>query len=167
VLKIPDGSFSRGVFKAENPDQYKEITTRLFKESDLILAQEFLYTDFDWRIGVLNRQPIFACQYFMSKSHWQIVKYDAKGKPVEGGYKAWNVAEVSNDIVSTAVAAANLIGNGFYGVDLKQNAQGVYVIEVNDNPNLETGVEDNYEGNKVYDAIIGEFVRRLDAQKAV
>jgi len=52
-------------------------------------------------------------------------------------------------------------------VDLKQNAQGVYVIEVNDNPNLETGVEDNYEGNKVYDAIIGEFVRRLDAQKAV
>jgi len=167
VLKIPDGSFSRGVFKAENPEQYKEITTRLFKESDLILAQEFLYTDFDWRIGVLNRQPIFACQYFMSKSHWQIVKYDTKGKAVEGGYKAWNVAEVPNDIVNIAVAAANLIGNGFYGVDLKQNAQGVYVIEVNDNPNLETGVEDDYEGNKIYDAIIGEFVRRLDAQKAV
>ena len=167
VLKIPDGSFSRGVFKAETTEQYKDITSRLFKESDLILAQEFLYTEFDWRIGVLNRQPIFACQYFMSKSHWQIVKYDANGKPSEGGYKAWNVREVADNIVNTAVAAANLIGNGFYGVDLKQNAQGVYVIEVNDNPNLETGVEDAYEGNKVYEAIIAEFVRRLDAQKAV
>jgi glutathione synthase/RimK-type ligase-like ATP-grasp enzyme len=167
VLKIPDGSFSRGVFKAETAAKYEEITTSLFKESDLILAQEFLYTEFDWRIGVLNRQPIFACQYFMSKSHWQIVKYDAKGKPSEGGYKAWNVGEVPDNIVNTAVAAANLIGNGFYGVDVKQNVQGVYVIEVNDNPNLETGVEDAYEGNKVYEIIIAEFVRRLDAQKAV
>lgn len=75
VLKIPDSSFSRGVIKADNLDELKEITSRLFEESDLILAQEFLYTPFDWRIGILNRVPIYACQYFMSKKHWQIIQH--------------------------------------------------------------------------------------------
>jgi hypothetical protein len=30
-----------------------------------------MYTDFDWRIGVLDRQPIFASKYFMSQGHWR------------------------------------------------------------------------------------------------
>ena len=55
VLKIPDGSFSRGVFKVTNRPELLEVAGRLFKSSDLVLAQEFLYTDFDWRVGILNR----------------------------------------------------------------------------------------------------------------
>lgn len=166
VLKIPDGSFSRGVFKAENADQYRSITEKLFRESDLILAQEYLYTEFDWRIGVLNRQPIFACQYYMSRSHWQIVKHGSKGGFTEGGYKSWQIEAVPPGVIDTALQAANLIGDGFYGVDIKQNDEGLYVIEVNDNPNLETGVEDAAEGDALYLRILGEFVRRLDIRKA-
>jgi len=166
VLKIPDGSFSRGVFKAGNAKEAKEITDRLFKESDLILAQEFLYTEFDWRIGVLNRRPLFACQYFMSRAHWQIVKHEASGRHVEGAYKAWPVEQAPQEVVNAALAAANLIGDGLYGVDVKQNERGVFVIEINDNPNVDSGVEDACLGDGVYQAIIGEFVRRLDARKA-
>lgn len=165
VLKIPDGSFSRGVFKAENAGQFRSITEKLFRESDLILAQEYLYTEFDWRIGVLNRQPIFACQYYMSKAHWQIVKHGSKGGFTEGGYKSWPLDQVVPEVIDTAVKAANLIGDGFYGVDIKQNEDGLYVIEVNDNPNLETGVEDAAEGEALYLTILGEFVRRLDRRK--
>jgi glutathione synthase/RimK-type ligase-like ATP-grasp enzyme len=51
-------------------------------------------------------------------------------------------------------------------VDLKQNENGLYVIEVNNNPNLETGVEDAAEGEGLYLTILGEFVRRLDSRKA-
>ena len=29
-------------------------------------AQEYLATDFDWRVGVLDRRPLFACKYFMA-----------------------------------------------------------------------------------------------------
>lgn len=166
VLKIPDGSFSRGVYKAENPEQYEKITQKLFRESDLILAQEYLYTEFDWRIGILNREPIFACQYYMSKAHWQIVKHGSKGGFTEGGYKSWHLSRVPPAVVDTALKAANLMGDGFYGVDIKQNENGLYVIEVNDNPNLETGVEDAAEGDALYLNILGEFVRRLDARKA-
>ena len=38
--------------------------------------------------------------------------------------------------------AARPIGAGFYGVDLKETNDGIFVIEVNDNPNLEHGIED-------------------------
>lgn len=163
VLKVPDGSFSNGVFKAENSAKFREIAARLFKSSELILAQEYLYTEFDWRIGVLNRQPFFASQYFMSKKHWQIVNYDAEGHAIEGDFKTWAVVDAPKEVVEMALRAANLIGDGLYGVDIKQTAEGgVYVIEINDNPNLDQGVEDQVLKERLYQIIMGEFVRRLD-----
>jgi glutathione synthase/RimK-type ligase-like ATP-grasp enzyme len=167
VLKIPDGSFSRGVSKAENQQQLNEIARNLFKDSELILAQEFLYTAYDWRIGILNRQPLFACQYFMSKSHWQIVNHGPSGRFTEGGFKTLPVSEAPAEVVSVAVKAANLIGDGFYGVDVKQNDSGVFVIEVNDNPNVEAGVEDACLKSELYERLLGEFVRRLDQRRGV
>jgi glutathione synthase/RimK-type ligase-like ATP-grasp enzyme len=162
VLKIPDGSFSRGIYKAENQEQARQYSQSLFKDSDLILAQEYVYTEFDWRIGILNRQPLFACQYFMSKAHWQIVRHDDSGRAKEGGYKAWSLQEVPAGVVDIALRAANLIGDSFYGVDIKQTDKGILVMEVNDNPNAETGVEDAVLGNAMYESIMGEFLRRLE-----
>src|SRR5208282_1178691 len=69
VLKIPDGSFSRGVFKVETKQQLKDAMADLFRRSELIIAQEFMPTKFDWRIGIINSRPIYACQYFMSRNH--------------------------------------------------------------------------------------------------
>lgn len=165
VLKVPDGSFSLGVHKANNRAELSAITTRLFHESELILAQEFVYTDFDWRVGVLNRTPIFACQYFMSKSHWQIVKYAPSGRITEGTFKSWALGDVPQEVITTAVKAANLIGDGLYGVDVKQHNDKFYVIEVNDNPNIEAGVEDAHLKGELYNIIIRDFVRRLDSRR--
>lgn len=165
VLKVPDGAFSQGVFKAGNREELEAITRRLFKDSDLILAQEYLYTEFDWRIGVLNRKPIYACQYFMFKKHWQIVKHADSGGFQEGNAKTWAVAEVPRAVVDIAVKAAGLIGDGLYGVDIKQSDKGVYVIEVNDNPNLDVGVEDRYLREALFELVMAEFLRRLEARK--
>lgn len=165
VLKIPDGSFSRGVFKAKDAAEAKEITGRLFKESDLILAQEYRYTSFDWRVGILNQQPLFVCKYFMSRAHWQIVKHGPSGKSTEGGYEALPIDRAPQEVINTALAATRLIGDGLYGVDLKQDAEGVYVIEVNDNPNLESGVEDLILKDGLYQLILSEFIRRLESRK--
>ncbi|HSM27794.1 MAG TPA: RimK family alpha-L-glutamate ligase, partial [Thioalkalivibrio sp.] len=162
VLKIPDGSFSRGVFKASNRSELESIAKKLLKESDLILAQEFVYTDFDWRIGVLNKRPLYASQYFMSRKHWQIVNHEAKGGPRHGGFRTVDIAEAPGPVVRTAVKAANLIGDGLYGVDLKVTDRGVMVIEVNDNPNLDAGVEDKILGEALYRTLMEDFVRRLD-----
>lgn len=167
VLKVPDGSFSLGVFKAEDRAELQQICARMFRDSELILAQEYLYTEFDWRVGILNRTPVFVCQYFMSRQHWQIVNHGPEGRFSEGGYKAWPVDEAPAEVVSVALQAANLIGDGLYGVDVKQNKNGVYVIEVNDNPNLEAGVEDAFLKDELYSLILREFVRRLEMNKVL
>ncbi len=165
VLKIPDGSFSRGVFKAESASQYLEISEKLLKESDLILAQEYVYTGFDWRIGILNRRPLFACQYFMSKHHWQIVKHTSGGRVEEGGTKTWRVEDVPTEVIKAALSAAMPIGDGLYGVDVKQTEKGIFVIEVNDNPNLDGGWEDGVLGDELYRIILQEFVRRIESKR--
>lgn len=162
VLKIPDSSFSRGVHKVDTVDELRNIANKLFSDSDVILAQEYMYTDFDWRIGILNRHSLFACQYFMSRRHWQIMKYDDSGEYTEGASKTWRVEDVPGAVVKTALAAANLIGDGFYGVDVKESDAGPVVIEVNDNPSIDSGVEDKVLGDELYRAVIEEFTRRLD-----
>ncbi len=165
VLKIPDGAFSLGVHKARDRTELETIGARLLEHSELILAQEFIYTEYDWRIGILNHQPLYACQYFMSKSHWQILKHGARGGVSEGDSRTLAVEQAPGSVVQTALKAANLIGDGLYGVDLKQNEHGVFVIEVNDNPNIDAGVEDAWLKDRLYAAILEEFVRRLDRNK--
>lgn len=166
VLKIPDGSFSRGVYKAANRRELEEVTAKLFRESDLILAQEYLYTEYDWRIGILDGEALFACQYFMSKNHWQIVDHKTGGGFSEGRFRTMPIEEAPENVVALALRSTRLIGNGLYGVDIKSNADGgAYVIEINDNPNLEAGVEDRCLGDQLYRIILGSFVRRIDARR--
>jgi glutathione synthase/RimK-type ligase-like ATP-grasp enzyme len=165
VLKIPDGSFSRGVFKAQNRNELKEIARRLFRQSELILAQQYTYTEFDWRVGVLNGEPLYVCQYFMSRDHWQIVNHSAKGGAREGSATTLAVADAPGEVVETALRASRLIGDGLYGVDLKQTGEGVLVIEVNDNPSLDAGVEDLVLKDQLYTRIMADLVRRLELKR--
>lgn len=165
VIKVPDGSFSRGVVKVLNRIQLMETADKLFRESDLLLAQEYMETSFDWRVGVLNRRPIFVCQYFMARGHWQIVKYGKGDKFTEGGCKTFAVHDAPPVVVDVATRAASLVGNGLYGVDLKQDPEGrVYVMEINDNPNIEAGYEDAVLKDELYRIVLEEFIRRLDEQ---
>jgi glutathione synthase/RimK-type ligase-like ATP-grasp enzyme len=168
VLKIPDGAFSRGVHKANTRPELESIADRLFEESDLILAQEFMQTEFDWRVGVLNGKPIFVCQYFMAKDHWQVVKYAAPGsdKYIEGGDRSFAVEDAPADVVALGTKAASLIGDGLYGVDIKQTSRGLVVVEVNDNPNIDAGVEDTVLKDELYRLVIVDFIRRLEQRTA-
>lgn len=161
VLKIPDGAFSRGVVKINNSDELEREAEKLFEKSALILAQAFMPTDFDWRIGVMNRQPIFACKYMMSRGHWQIYQHHSSGRITSGSFETLDLKQVPKNVVEIAVKAANLIGSGLYGVDLKEIDGQIYVIEVNDNPSIDRHVEDAFLGDLLYDRIMTEFLRRI------
>lgn len=165
VLKIPDGSFSRGMHKAENREQLLEGGADLLKHSRLILAQEYVYTPYDWRVGVLNGEPLFVCQYMMSRNHWQIVNHSKDGTFKQGAWKTFAVEDAPTEVVEIGCKAARLIGDGLYGVDLKQTDKGLMIIEVNDNPSLETQVEDKVLKDELYERILKEFIRRIDAKK--
>jgi glutathione synthase/RimK-type ligase-like ATP-grasp enzyme len=162
VIKIPDGSFSRGVFKVASHDELQVILDEVFDASDLVIAQEFIPTPFDWRVGVLDGKPLFVCQYFMARKHWQIVKHGGDKGPEAGGAKAWAVDAAPPQVVDIGTRAAQLIGRGLYGVDLKETADGVFVIEVNDNPNIDTGVEDAVLKDDLYRLIMQDLVRRIE-----
>ncbi|WP_203141200.1 RimK family protein [Marinobacter mangrovi] len=165
VVKIPDGAFSRGVMRAENEAQLKEALKALFRQSALVLAQEYLYTDYDWRIGVLGGRAIFACKYYMVKGHWQIYSHGDNQQFDSGDFDTLPTYEVPKNVIQAALNATRLIGNGLYGVDIKQSGNRVAVIEVNDNPNIDAGVEDRFLGGELYTLVMQEFLSRMEERR--
>ncbi|MEX0852772.1 MAG: RimK family protein [Bauldia sp.] len=163
VLKVPDSSFSRGVRKVDNVAELTALAKQWFEDTDLLLAQAFMPTSFDWRVGVLGGQPLFICQYKMAKRHWQIVKHRPGGKASEGGWYTPTLAEAPPAVIDIGLRAAQLIGDGLYGVDIKETADGIFVVEVNDNPNIDHGVEDQGEKDQVWISLTRWFIDRLEA----
>jgi glutathione synthase/RimK-type ligase-like ATP-grasp enzyme len=101
----------------------------------------------------------------MARRHWQVIKRDESGNTSEGGVDTISVGEAPDEVVKTALKAANLIGDGLYGVDLKQIGQKCYVIEVNDNPNIDAGTEDAVLKDAIYREIMGIFLKRIELRK--
>lgn len=160
VIKLPDSCFSRGVFKVETLNALKDMTNKLFASQALLLAQEYLPTRFDWRVGVLGNEPLFVCKYHMVEGHWQIVKHHSDGTYEESNATLLSLAEAPPEVIEMAVLAASAVGDGLYGVDLKTTTKrGVVVIEVNDNPNIEHEVEDARD--EVWHKILTWFQQRL------
>ena len=166
ILKQPDSGFGLGVVKIETEQQLIARARELLTRSELLIAQEWLPTDFDWRVCVLDRRPLFVCKYFMAPGHWQVIKRDPATR-VEGQTVALAVAEAPEIVVDTAVRAANLIGSGLYGVDLKEVGRHCYLIEVNDNPNIDAGNEDQVLGDALYREVMGVFARRIAERRRV
>ena len=164
ILKKPDSSFSQGVHKVENPQDFLRVAKSILEDSDLLISQEFMPTEYDWRVGAIDRKAIYAARYYMAPKHWQIYQWERTGAGHVGRTEVVPVEEAPRSVIKTALRAANLIGDGLYGVDLKQVGRSVYVIEVNDNPSIESGYEDRVIKNGLYDCIMGVFRERLDRQ---
>ena len=167
ILKQPDSSFSQGVVKADNQESYERLTKQLLQKSDLLIVQSFIPTEFDWRIGVLNNKPIYACRYHMARKHWQIYKRTGDGKTQAGNSDTIPLNDVPKNVLEIALKAASLIGNGLYGVDLKETGGKVYVIEVNDNPSIDSGFEDTLLKDQLYELIMSDILRRIEERKGV
>ncbi len=167
VLKQPDSAFSLGVMKAENQEQLDNSLKKLFKLSDLVIAQEFIPSEYDWRIGVLDNAPLFACKYYMANNHWQIFDWQSNDRENWGRWETFSISEVPANIISTALKAAALMGDGLYGVDLKVVNNEVFIIEVNDNPNIDAGIEDSVLKDELYNRIIQSLLNRIEMNRNI
>ena len=103
----------------------------------------------------------------MTKGHWQIYNHDKQVNKgiLSGDSETFPISKVPKHVISTALKMANQIGDSLYGVDLKERDKKAYVIEINDNPNIDVDVEDAIAGMDLYHNIINEFVRRIEANK--
>lgn len=157
VVKEPEGSFSTGVYKADIREELEMLLAALFANSHVAVLQAFVPTAFDWRIGLLDGEILFACKYRMAKGHWQILKQGNSGETLSGASFAVPVGAVPPEVAKAARSAAATIGRGLYGVDLKQTEKGVVVIEVNDNPDIKRGIEDRADGDAIWLKILSWF----------
>jgi glutathione synthase/RimK-type ligase-like ATP-grasp enzyme len=162
VLKRPDSSFSLGVLKATNQVELAEHLESFFERSELVVAQEYVPSRFDWRIGVLGGRALYACRYYMARGHWQIVKADGESRRRHGKSDCIPIEDAPPRAVAVAERAASLIGDGFYGVDIKEIDGRFLVIEINDNPSVEVGVEDVVLKDELYRAVMRWFYERLE-----
>lgn len=162
VLKLPESAFSLGVYKVKDRDALSLKLKEMLAVSAVVLVQEYLYTEYDWRIGVLDNKPLYACRYYMAPNHWQI--YNHSNDSESGGAQTLPTFEVPKHVLNSALKACRIVGNGLYGVDIKEVGDKAYVIEVNDNPSIDTEVEDKYLGKELYMQIMQEFVNRLEAR---
>ena len=164
VLKQPDSSFSRGVVRADDEVGLRARLAEFLEDSELVVAQAYTPSNFDWRIGVLGGKPLYACRYHMARGHWQIVVSGSTGRRRWGRVDTLPLEETPSEAIAIATRAASLIGDGLYGVDVKELGGRFLVMEINDNPNLEAGCEDKVLGEKLYLAIMEWFLERLEAR---
>ncbi len=171
VLKRPDGSFSQGVVRVESAEELNERLPELFRQSELVILQAFTPSSFDWRIGVLGGAAVWAARYHMARGHWQIIRDETvQAGSAEGATRRYGRVEalplhvVPRPILELGVKAASLIGDGIYGVDIKEIDGKPVVMEVNDNPNVDAGHEDGVIKDELYDTVMRYFRQRLDAR---
>lgn len=165
VLKLPDSTFSIGVVKATTPEDLEQKLDAILAESDLAVAQEYMPSDFDWRVGILDGKPLYACKYYMAQGHWQIYNWGSSTKRDEtGNFETVKVEECAKHVMDVALKAVRaMVGDhGLFGVDVKERKGKAYVIEVNECPNIDHGIEDVELGDEIYRRIIGSLKRSIE-----
>jgi glutathione synthase/RimK-type ligase-like ATP-grasp enzyme len=143
VLKEPSTSFSVRVEKVSSPGELLKVAKRFFKLSDWIVVQEYIESRFDWRVGVINGQLLYACRYIIPSETFKI-QASVNGHIVYCDVESVPADQVPPGVIELGREAGNAIGNGLYGVDIKESNGKLYVIEVNDNPSLEGGEDAHY-----------------------
>jgi len=143
IVKEPSTSFSLRVEKVHDIAEFFRVARRFIRLSDWIVVQQYIESRYDWRVGVIGGQLLYACKYTIPSDTFKI-QASVNGHLVYCGVESVTPDKVPPQVIRLGIDAANAIGNGLYGVDIKNNNGDAYVIEVNDNPSIESGEDDCY-----------------------
>jgi len=154
IVKEPSTSFSLRVEKVTDIAGFFRVARRFIKMSDWIVVQQFVESTYDWRVGVLGGELLYVCKYTIPSVTFKI-QASVNGHIVYCGVESVPADAVPPHVIQLGIDAANAIGNGLYGVDIKNSNGDARVIEVNDNPSLESGEDAHYP--KVYERIVSHL----------
>jgi glutathione synthase/RimK-type ligase-like ATP-grasp enzyme len=101
----------------------------------------------------------------MASQHWQIVNWNSEKKDQDGEVESIPPDQAPSGLLKTALKATSLIGKSLYGVDMKEVDGKFYVIEINDNPNIDAGIEDKILKEKLYSTIMDVFLNKIKSDK--
>jgi glutathione synthase/RimK-type ligase-like ATP-grasp enzyme len=154
ILKEPSTSFSLRVEKVDDIAAFFKVARRFIKLSDWIVVQQFIQSRYDWRVGVLDGKLLYACRNTIPSDTFKI-QASVNGHLVYCGVESVKPEQVPPHVIRLGIEAANAIGRGLYGVDIKNANGDAFVIEVNDNPSIESGEDDCYP--KVFEQIVSHL----------
>jgi glutathione synthase/RimK-type ligase-like ATP-grasp enzyme len=154
IVKEPSTSFSLRVEKVNDISGFFTVARRFIRLSDWIVAQQYIESRYDWRVGVLDGELLYACKYTIPSVTFKI-QASVNGHIVYCGVESVPESAIPPHVVRLGIEAADAIGTGLYGVDIKNNNGDACVIEVNDNPSLESGEDCHYPD--VYRKIIAHL----------
>jgi glutathione synthase/RimK-type ligase-like ATP-grasp enzyme len=154
VLKAPNSSFSAYVDKVATPGDFVRVGKRFLRRADRIVVQQYMPSDFDWRVITLDGRVLAVVKYRFPPQGWRTMDRSDAGElaSVEGVVRE----QADPRLLEVALASARAIGSSLYGIDIKEIDGDYYVIEVNDNPTIAAGEED-----RANPEIYGEIIRYL------
>jgi glutathione synthase/RimK-type ligase-like ATP-grasp enzyme len=156
IIKTPYTRFSSHVEKANNEIEFIELTKHLLRRTKVLVLQEYIKSDFDWRVGILRNEILYLCKYCIPKGGWK-VKSRINGKNVWGDTIAVPRDSIAPDLKEICTGLSRCVGDGLYGMDVKETDDGFKVIEINDNPSIYDGYEDAVDKD-IYQKIINALV---------
>jgi glutathione synthase/RimK-type ligase-like ATP-grasp enzyme len=151
VLKAPNSSFSAYVDRVSTPEAFVRVGRRFLRRADRLVVQQYLPSEFDWRVITLHGHVLAVVQYRFAPDRWMAMQRgDAGQSAVVRGLPRH---EAPPRLLEVALAAGAAIGDGLYGVDLKEIDGDFVVIEVNDNPTI-AATEEDQENPEIYADIV-------------
>ncbi len=156
VIKTPYTRFSSHVEKANNEEEFIKISRHLLRKTKVLVLQEYIHSSFDWRVGILRNEVLYSCKYCIPEGGWK-VKSKINGKNVWGDTVAIPRDSVSPELKEICIRLSGCVGDGLYGLDVKETNDGYKVIEINDNPSIYEGYEDAADKD-IYERIINALV---------
>ena len=156
IIKTPYTRFSSHVEKARDEIEFIEVSKHLLRKAKVLVLQEYIYSDFDWRVGILRNEVIYLCKYCIPDGGWK-VKSKINGKNVWGDTIALSKDSISPELKEISVTLSKCVGSGLYGLDVKETSDGYKVIEINDNPSIYDGYEDTVDRD-IYEKIINALI---------
>lgn len=159
MVKIPDGAQGRDLAMASDDIQLARLLDEGLARSALLLVQSRIPAEFDWRIGFLDGSPLFACRRYRPEPGNRIRR---RKHPLDmSRIEALPLSDVPERVLQTARRAVHQLGNGLFGVDLRQQGQGCVLLEIIDNPWIRGDIEDR-EAKDLYERLARAFRQRLE-----
>ncbi len=156
VIKTPYTRFSSHVEKANNEEEFIKISRHMLRKTRVLVLQEYIHSNFDWRVGMLRNEVLYSCKYCIPEGGWK-VKSKINGRNVWGDTIAVSRDSISTELKETCIRLSECVGDGLYGLDVKETDGGYKVIEINDNPSIYEGYEDAVDKD-IHERIINALV---------
>lgn len=164
VVKDPKGSFCSGVTVAHTREELEAAVAKHCTNVGGAVLQGFVASEYDWRIGVLDQEILFAAKYWMAAGSWKIRDERLDGVRW-GNCTPVPVGEVPTPVKQAALAASRATGAGLWGIDIKLVGDEAVVIEINDNPNIDDDVEAAIEVDRVWPRLAEWFALRIKSER--